>query len=149
METHMDAISRWAQLLGRVALGLIFVISGAGKFAAWHGTVAYAASKGIPEILLAIAVALEFLGGICLVVGFKARWAAIALLVFLTPVTIVFHNFWAAPASEQQGQMVNFLKNLSIAGGLLIVFARGAGAFSIDSRGARGSTDPLHQTAAR
>jgi len=58
----MDAISKWAQFVGRVALGLIFVISGAGKLAAWHGTVAYAASKGVPEILLVIATVLE-LGG--------------------------------------------------------------------------------------
>jgi putative oxidoreductase len=138
----MDAISKWAQGAGRVALGAIFVVSGLGKLAAWHGTVAYAASKGVPEILLAIATALELLGGLSVILGYKARWGAVALLIFLVPVTLVFHNFWASPASEQRGQMVNFLKNLSIAGGMLIVFARGAGAFSIDELRTRADAGP-------
>jgi putative oxidoreductase len=146
----MDAISKWAQIVGRVALGTIFLFSGAGKLAAWHGTVAYAASKGVPESLLVIATVLELVGGIGVVLGFKARWAAVALLVFLVPVTFVFHNFWAAPPNEQQVQLVNFLKNFSIAGGTLIVFARGAGAFSIDAMiGARAGIDPLRAAAAR
>jgi putative oxidoreductase len=149
METHMEPIYRWAQFLGRVALGLIFVLSAAGKLTGWQGTVAYAASKGVPEFLLVIAAALELLGSIGLIVGFKARWAAVALLVFLTPATLIFHNFWAVPASERQGQMVHFLKNLSIAGGLLIVFARGAGAFSIDSIRSRTTSDPLQPAAVR
>jgi len=88
-------------------------------------------------------------GGIGVVLGFKARWAAVALLVFLVPVTLVFHNFWFAPANGQQIQIVNFLKNLSIAGGALIVFAKGAGAFSIDAIGARARSDPLGAAAAR
>ena len=70
-------------------------------------------------------------------VGFKARWGALALLIFLVPVTLVFHNFWAVPPDQQQIQTVNFLKNLSIGGGLLIILGRGAGAFSIDERPAR------------
>jgi putative oxidoreductase len=144
----MDAISKWAQLLGRIALGAIFVISSTGKLAAWHGTVGYAASKGVPEILLAIATALELIGGLSVILGFKARWGAVALLIFLVPVTLVFHNFWAVPANEQQMQLVNFLKNLSIAGGALIVFARGAGAFSIDSAGTRG-VEPMRATPVR
>jgi putative oxidoreductase len=138
----MDATSKWAQGVGRVALGAIFVVSGLGKLAAWHGTAAYAASKGVPEILLAIATALELLGGISVILGYRTRWGAVALLIFLVPVTLVFHNFWAAPASEQQIQTVNFLKNLSIAGGALIVFARGAGAFSIDALRTRTDAGP-------
>ncbi|TMA16528.1 MAG: DoxX family membrane protein [Deltaproteobacteria bacterium] len=65
----MDVISKWAQVVGRVALGTIFVVSGLGKLAAWRGTVAYAASKGVPEILLAIATALELLGAVSIVVA--------------------------------------------------------------------------------
>ena len=139
----MDAISKWAQFFGRVALGTIFLVSGAGKLSAWHATVAYAASKGVPELLLVIATVLELAGGIGVILGYRARWAALALLVFLVPVTFVFHGFWAVPANEQHAQLVNFLKNLSIAGGALIVFARGAGAFSIDAMGARAGIDPL------
>jgi putative oxidoreductase len=130
----MDVISKGAQGLGRVALATIFILSGLGKLAAWRGTAAYAASKGVPEALLAIATAFELLGGVSVLLGFRARWGALALLIFLVPVTLVFHNFWAAPPPQQQLEMVNFLKNLAIAGGLLIVFGRGAGALSIDSR---------------
>ncbi len=144
----MDAISKWAQLLGRVALGAIFVISALGKLAGWSGTVAYASSKGVPQLLLAIATALELLGGISLMLGFKARWGALALIIFLVPVTIVFHNPWASPPDQQQLQLVHFLKNLSICGGLLIVFGRGAGAFSIDERGTAAASGSLaHGTA--
>jgi len=145
----MDAISKSAHFVGRVALGLIFLVSGFGKLTAWHGTVAYAASKGVPEILLAIATVLELVGGIGVVVGFKTRWASLALLVFLVPVTLVFHDFWAVPASEHRVQLVSFLKNLSIAGGALIVFARGAGAFSIDAMKTRTGIDPLRAAATR
>jgi putative oxidoreductase len=130
----MDGISKGAQLIGRVALGLIFLISAFGKLAAWSGTAAYAGSKGVPTALLAVATALELLGAISVILGFKARWGALALLIFLASVTPVFHNFWAVPAQQQQLELVNFLKNLSIAGGLLIVLGRGAGPFSIDAR---------------
>jgi len=128
----MDARSKWEQLVGRVALGLIFLLSGFGKLTAWSGTAAYASSKGVSQGLLVISTALELLGGISVVTGFKARWGALALLVFLVPVTLVFHNFWGVPADQQQAQMVEFLKNVSIGGGLLIVLSRGAGAYSID-----------------
>ena len=145
----MDQISKWAQVVGRIALGTIFLISGTGKITGWHGTVAFAASKGVPEILLVIATVLEVVGGIGVVLGFKTGWAAAALVVFLVPVTLVFHNFWAVAPSEQHAQLVSFLKNLSIAGGALIVFAKGAGAFSIDATTGRAGIDPLPTPAMR
>ena len=142
----MDAISKWAQLVGRVALGTIFLVSGLGKLAAWQRTAAYAGSKGVSEVLLAIATALELLGAVSVVVGFRARWGALALLVFLVPVTLVFHNFWAAPGAQQQMEMAHFLKNLAIGGGLLIVFGRGAGALSIDSSRTPARGEPVAAT---
>lgn len=144
----MEAISRLAQVVGRIALGAIFVISALGKLTNWHGTVGYAGTKGISEALLAIATALELLGGLSVILGFKARWGALALLIFLVPVTLVFHNFWAVGPAEQQAQIVNFLKNVSIAGGVLIVLARGAGAYSIDEASAR-TTAPIAAPGAR
>jgi len=144
----MDAIWKWAQFVGRVALGTIFVVSGLGKLAAWQGTAAYAGSKGVPEILLAIATALELLGAVSVVLGFRTRWGALALLIFLVPVTLVFHNFWAVPPEQQQMQLVHFLKNLSIGGGLLMVFGRGAGAFSIDSSRTPARGEPVAATRA-
>jgi putative oxidoreductase len=145
----MDAMSRVGQLVGRIALGVIFILSGFGKVTNWSGTAAYAGSKGVSAGLLAVATALELLGGISVVLGLKARWGAVALLVFLVPVTLVFHNFWAVPPEQQQMEMVNFLKNLSIAGGLLIVLARGAGAYSFDDRSARPAGEPLAATPTR
>ena len=97
---------------------------------------------------LVVATALELVGGVSLVVGFRTRWGALALLIFLVPVTLVFHNFWAVPAAQQQMEMANFLKNLAIAGGLLIVFGRGAGAFSIDNSREAARGEPVAVTRA-
>jgi putative oxidoreductase len=144
----MDVISKLAQVVGRVALVTIFIASGLGKLAGWRGTVAYAGSKGVSETLLAIATAFELIGAVSVLVGFKARWGALALIIFLVPVTLVFHNFWAVPAAQQQMEMVNFLKNLAICGGLLIVFGRGAGAFSIDSSRTSARDEPVAVTRA-
>jgi putative oxidoreductase len=139
----MEPISKWAQLLGRIALGAIFVISALGKLAHWSGTVAYVASKGVPAWMLAIATALELLGGLSVILGLKARWGALAMLIFLVPVTLVFHNFWAVPEAQRQMQQVNFLKNISIFGGALIVLARGAGAYSFDGAESRATAAPV------
>jgi len=131
----MDTLSKWIQLAGRIALGAIFLLSAIGKLSNWSGTAAIAASGGVPQALLAGATALELLGALSLIAGFKTRWGVIALVVFLVPVTLVFHNFWAVQGAEQQQQqMAHFMKNLAIGGGLLIVFAAGPGALSVDAR---------------
>ena len=133
----MDRKSGIALLAARVGLGIIFVMSGVGKIAAWSGTVAHAGSKGVPQILLAGAVALELLGGVSVLAGWKTRWGVAALLAFLAPVTVVFHGFWADSGAEAQLQMIQFLKNLAIAGGLLALGAAGPGPISVDARAAR------------
>ncbi len=133
----MDKRSDVALLAGRFGLGAIFLVSGLGKLANWSGTVAYAGSKGVPAILLAGAVALEVVGGLSLLAGWKTRWGTIALLAFLVPVTLVFHGFWAYQGAEVQLQTIQFLKNVSISGGLLVVLAAGPGALSVDERRAR------------
>ena len=130
----MDTLSKWIQLAGRIALGAVFLLSAIGKLSNWGGTAGFAASKGIPEALLAGATALELLGALSLLAGFKTRWGVIALVVFLVPVTLVFHNFWAVQGPGQQEQIAHFMKNLAIGGGLLIVFATGPGAVSVDAR---------------
>ncbi|HEX9051226.1 MAG TPA: DoxX family protein [Anaeromyxobacter sp.] len=130
-----------ALLAARVGLGIIFLMSGLGKIAGWSGTVAYAGSKGVPEVLLAGAVALEVLGGASVLLGWKTRWGVAALLVFLAPVTVLFHGFWGAQGAEVQAQMIQFLKNVSIAGGLVALGAAGAGAISVDARTARARTN--------
>jgi putative oxidoreductase len=88
----------------------------------------------VPELLLVDAVTLELLGAASLLAGWKTRWGVTALIVFLVPVTAVFHTPWTAQGAEVQLQAIQFLKNLAIAGGLLGVAAAGPGLFSLDAR---------------
>lgn len=120
-------------LAGRLGLGAIFLISGLGKLASWADTVAYAGAKGVPELLLAGAVALEIAGGLSLLAGLKTRWGVAALLAFLIPATLVFHGFWAYAGAEAHLQSIQFLKNVSIGGGLLTLLGAGPGAISVDA----------------
>jgi putative oxidoreductase len=142
LEAKMDLSQKWIRLIGRLALGAIFLLSVAGKLTNWSGTVAYAATKGVPQVLLAGATALELVGVVLLLTGFKTRWGAAALVVFLVPVTLVFHDFWAVQGAQHHQQLVEFLKNVAIAGGLLVEFVAGPGAFSLDAR-ARTGPDAL------
>jgi putative oxidoreductase len=121
-------------LVGRILLAAIFIISGFGKITGWDGTAAYMASKGLPmvQVLLALTIAIELGGGILLAIGYKARWAAFVIFLFTIPVTFVFHNFWAVDPAQVQMQQINFLKNLAMMGGLLMVVAFGPGTYSVD-----------------
>ena len=126
-------------LAGRLLLALMFILAGISKFGGLEGTAGYIASKGLPlPGVLAFAVAaLEVVAGVMLVVGFKARWAALALAVFTVIASVIFHAFWAMPADQQFVQQLMFMKNLAVAGGLLMIVALGAGPLSFDNRGAR------------
>jgi len=135
----MDKKSSMVMVAARIGLGLIFLGSGLGKLAGWSGTVGYAASKGVPEFLLVGAVALELLGAASLLAGWRTRWGVTALIVFLVPVTAVFHAPWTAQGAEVQLQVIQLLKNLAIAGGLLAVAAAGPGLYSLDERRAQGA----------
>lgn len=123
-------------LAGRALLALIFIVSGFGKITGFAGTAGFMASKGMPmsEVLLVGAIAVEFLGGLMLLVGWKARWAALAIFLFIIPATLVFHNPAGLTGQEAQNQMINIMKNLSIMGGMLMVFAFGPGAWSLDRK---------------
>jgi putative oxidoreductase len=123
-----------AALVGRILLAVMFVIAGVGKIGGFDGTVGYIASKGLPlpAVLAAGTVALEIVAGAALIVGYKARWAALALAVFTALATVIFHAYWAMPVEQQMVQRLMFLKNLAVTGGLLMVFAFGPGRYSID-----------------
>jgi putative oxidoreductase len=125
-----------AMFLGRVFLALLFVVSGIGKITGYAGTAALMASKGLPmvEILLPLTIAVELGGGLMLAMGWKTRWAAAALFLFLIPTTLIFHQFWGIDPKLVQMQKVNFLKNVAIMGGMLMVLAMGAGAWSVDRK---------------
>ena len=130
----MNTLKRFGPLAGRFLLAAIFIFAGFNKFTSLEGTAGYIASKGLPlPSLLAIgAGVVEFFGGLAILVGFKTRWTAGAVLVFTAIAALIFHNFWAVPADQVQNQMIHFMKNLSIVGGLLYVVVYGSGPLSID-----------------
>lgn len=123
-------------VVARVLLALMFVLSGFGKLTSIEGTAGYIASAGLPMagVLAVVVGLLELFGGLAIVVGFHARWAALALGLFTLAAALLFHNFWALPADKAFMQQLMFMKNLSIAGGLFVVAALGAGPLSLDAR---------------
>ena len=117
------------QPLGRVMLALIFILAGVGKIMDPAGTMGYMQSVGLPGALLWPTIALEVLGGLAVAVGFKTRYAAIALAIFTIATAVIFHRNFA-----DQMQMIMFLKNIAIAGGLLLLAVGGRTAYSMDNR---------------
>lgn len=133
----METARHYASAIGRFLLSLIFIMSGIGKLFDWSGTAAYMRSEGMVAVpfFLIMAVLFEVLGGLSLLLGFKARWGALALIVFLIPTTLIFHDFWTyGDPQMRQLQMINFMKNLSIMGGLFLVFSLGPGSLSLDAK---------------
>lgn len=134
MNTNRDV----AALVARILLSVMFIYSGFGKIAGFDGLAGYIASKGmpLPQLMAIGAILVELGGGLLLLVGFKARWAALAFFLFLIPTTLIFHNFWAAPAAQAMAEQTSFLKNVTIMGGMLMVWAFGPGRLSLDREGA-------------
>jgi putative oxidoreductase len=124
----------WAALAGRILLAAIFIDSGFGKIGGFEGTTGYIASKGLPlpQVLTALTILIELGGGILLVLGWKARWAALAIAVFTLLASFLFHNYWTYAEPERMAQYINFWKNIAIAGGMLTVFAFGPGRYGVD-----------------
>ena len=141
----MDA-TRYLPFVGRLLIGLPFAMGGLAKLAAYGPTTAMIAAAGlpVPPLAFATAVALELGGGLLLVAGYQARLVATALAVFCFVTAFTFHNNFA-----DQNQMINFLKNVMMAGGLLQIVAFGAGAFSLDNRLSRGRVAVGNVAAAR
>ncbi len=115
--------------VGRVLLSLVFITSGISKISGYAGTQGYMEAMGVPGALLPFVIALEVLGGLAVLLGFQARLAALALSGFCIVSAVLFHAVFS-----DQMQLISFMKNISIAGGFLMVFAHGAGAYSIDNR---------------
>jgi putative oxidoreductase len=134
MATLCKLSQTWGVLLGRFCLAAIFLQSGYDKVFNYGSTVKLMASKGmpIPEILLLPVITILLAGGVMLLIGWKARWAALALIVFLIPATLVFHNYWTYPEAQFVNQFHHFFKNLAILGGLLLVLGMGSGGMSLD-----------------
>ena len=131
-----NTIDKFGPLIGRILLAAIFLMSGIGKIGGFAGTAGYMASKGLPmvEVLLAITIVIEIGAALMLIVGYKARLGATALLLWMIPVTFLFHNFWAMPADQQMIQQIMFMKNLGLMGGMLYIMAFGSGLMSVDKK---------------
>lgn len=132
----MNAAQQAAPLIGRILVAAIFLWSGIGKIGGFAGTAGYMASKGLPmaEVLLVVTIIVEIGAALMIIVGYKARLGALALLLWMIPVTLIFHAFWAVPADQVQMQMINFFKNLGLMGAMLLIIGFGPGAYSVDRR---------------
>ncbi len=125
----MDATRPLASLAGRILIAAIFVWSGYGKIVGYAGTQAYMAAHGLPGILLPLVILLELGGGILILLGWQTRIVAALFVVFNLAAALLFHADLA-----DQGQAINFMKNVAIAGGFLFLVAFGPGAWSLDGR---------------
>lgn len=126
-----------ALLVGRILLSIIFIMSGWGKITGYAGTVGYMEAMGVPGVLLPLAIVVELGGGLAILVGFQTRIASILLAGFCIVAGYLFHYVAAAAATDPMAQMMQqimFMKNVTIAGGLLVLFASGAGAWSVDAK---------------
>lgn len=119
----MNTLTRIRYPAARASLGALFFILGLTKAFGFSGVAGWMASSGLPsaKVLLVLTIAIEVGAGLLLIVGRQTRWAALALALFIVPVTLVFHAFWNADAASFQDQLTHFLKNLAILGGLLLL----------------------------
>ena len=118
-----------SQLIARIFLGHIFLLAGLSKINAYEGTQGYMDMMGVPGALLPLVIVLEVAGGLAIIAGWKTRYTAIALGVFTVVAAAIFHNNFA-----DQMQMIMFMKNIAITGGLMLLAVHGAGAYSLDNR---------------
>jgi putative oxidoreductase len=149
----MSSLQNLVVVLARVVLSLLFILGGVDHLLNWNGTIEFMTSKGmgmesvfgssspiVVQVLLAGATAFLLLGGLSVLLGIRASWGALLLIVFLVPAALIFHDFWHYDGQIKQLQMANFMKNIALAGGLLMAVAFGAGAWSFDGRRQRHRT---------
>lgn len=125
----MTRLYPWAELAARLSLAALFIVAGTGKITGYDGVAGYMQSMGVPGSLLPLVIALEIVGGLAIAVGYRTRLAAFLLAGFSLLSALVFHNPVADP-----GEQTQFLKNLAITGGFLLLWVHGAGRLSLDAR---------------
>ena len=139
---RVEGLERYGTLAARILIGQIFLLSGVMKVMDPAGTAEQMASRGmfwVPFFLWS-AAAVELAGGLSLLLGCRARLGALVLFLFLIPVTLTFHNWWTYPdPKEQHVNMLFFMHNLTLMGGLLLVMTFGPGPFSVDRWNRRSS----------
>ena len=126
-------------LLGRIAIAALFLPAGLNKLMGMEGVTGYFASLGLPvvAVLVWVVIAIEVLGGVALILGYKTRLVAIGLAIFTVLASIVGHAFWAVPVDAAFIAQLLFFKNMAVTGGLLVLASSGAGSISIDGRKAK------------
>jgi putative oxidoreductase len=144
-------MTKYLSLFGRALLALIFIISGLGKLAAFNQTKDFMSASGLPfpGLLLVATIAVELIGGACILVGYKTKLSAAALAGYLVPVTLVFHASHLGDPAQAQMQIVETLKNLAIIGGLLRLAADGTGSLKFDHAARKESIEPFSTKSAR
>jgi putative oxidoreductase len=128
-ESPLLTVRNVSELAGRSLLAVLFLLSGLGKIGAYSATAGYMSAVGVPEALLPVVIATEVLGAIAIILGWQTRVAALLLASYTLLAALIFHRNFA-----DQIEMIMFLKNVSIAGGFLLLVANGAGALSLDRR---------------
>ena len=121
--THVDA---WVSLIARILMAYIFIVAGWSKITAYSATVGYMENMGVPGAMLPLTILIEFGGGLALLFGFQARFAAFGLAIFSLITAFLFHG-----GAEDS---IDFMKNFAMTGGLLFLMLHGAGKFSLDSQ---------------
>jgi putative oxidoreductase len=121
-------------LLARIFIAALFLVAGARKLLAYAGTAGYFAKLGFPapEVLAAVAIAIELGAGLMLLTGWRTRWAAWLLVVFVVVATAMAHRFWQVEPAQYANQLNHFLKNIAIIGGLIFVATFGPGRMALD-----------------
>lgn len=125
-------MNKYADLIGRILISAMFIISGFGKTQHYAEMQGYMASMHVPGMLLPLVIATEIGGGLAVLLGFKTRISAFLLAGFCILSALIFHSNFA-----DQAQSINFMKNIAIAGGFLFLVANGAGPLSMDRKWGR------------
>jgi putative oxidoreductase len=131
---RIEALQRYGTLAARILMSQIFLVSGMMKIVDWSGTEAEMAEHGmfwVPFFHIS-ALLIELLGGLSLLLGYKTRLGALVLFLFLIPVTLTFHHFWTFAGEKQKLNMLFFMHNLTLLGGLLLLMTLGPGPLSLD-----------------
>jgi putative oxidoreductase len=129
-------------LVGRLAIGAIFVTSGFEKLLALDGFAANLAGKGVPLpwIFAPLGACVEFFGGVAIVLGLATRLSSLLMIAFVVVATLISHRYWELTGAARVPQETNFYKNLAIGGGFFFLFAAGSGRFSLDRLFGRGKS---------
>lgn len=131
--------------LGRILIAAIFIISGVSKLFTWSGSLQHLTSVlsdwhaylgqsslfsvaiSLAPLLLCLAIAFELIGGCSVLIGYRPKWGAVLLILFLIPTTIIMHHFWFLEGQARSEEQISFIKNCAILGGLMVLWASNMG----------------------